>query len=91
MAALDFIATTTPAAVPGLTEGTRYSLQNQSPDSAVLVATEAAAPSRGDPAFIMTTSGTPNDHGIAKMDPGELLYLWTLRGTSRVVYDTATT
>ena len=90
MAALDFIATTTPAAVPGLVEGTRYSLQNQSPDSVVLVATEAAAPSRGDPSFVMGTLGTPNDHGIARTKPGELLYLWTLRGTARVVYDEAT-
>ena len=89
MAAQAVLATVAPAAVAGLVEGTRYSMQNQSPDALVLAATETAAPVRGDPSFVMTTLGTPSDHGIARLLPGELLYLWTLRGTARVVIDEA--
>ena len=81
--ARNIIATEQPTAVPGLIEGLRYGIQNQSPDATMRAVTAAAEPDRGDPSAMLQ----PGDAGTARLKAGERLFVWTSAGRALVFID----
>ena len=81
MATKRFVATPTPAALPGTTDDTDYSIQNQGEEQ-IFAASAAAAPDPTDdpppakiimPPYDQTVGGT-----VTMSHPsGESIYLWT--------------
>ena len=80
MATKTFLATPTPAALPGTTAGTKYSIQNQSED--LLFEAEAVAapdPTDDETPKVIIPSYNNNNGGAVQADheAGESIWLWT--------------
>ena len=85
MAVRSVVATETPTAVPDMTVGVWFAVQNQSTDTTLHLAGATAAPSRGDPAFVQPPFGT----GQVKANPGDQVFIWAGKGSALAVYDEA--
>ena len=72
--------TTEPTAVPGITAGTTYVVNNESRASEVLIEVASAVPGKDSRSAVrLTPWGGNSDAARAKVASGESLYVW--RGT----------
>ena len=78
-----------PTELSGLAVGTRYSLQNVSPDAVLFVALVPAGDTPPVPGTAAAFQQPPGVLATVEQAASETVYVWSSRGTARVVLDEA--
>ena len=76
--------TTTPTALASLTDGTRYTIQNQA-GRTLNVESATSAPTTAENAFVLDSG----DFAVVRKASGLEVYIWNEDGTGGVVFDEA--
>lgn len=78
--------TDTPTVLAAITQGTSYTLQNQS-NQVLYVETAEDAPTDSGGAFNLAPALMENSAGIFKANSGQSIYVWADKAGGAVVYD----